>query len=115
MVVFVYAQVSMTALLLSRLNPEQHHSRWNGSFEDVLPFLCDAFAHDMESFQTSVPTEYRRDIVDAVSALCDPDPNLRCRPLSTTSLTRYVTQFDLLARRTELVWWRVTPSERSTR
>ncbi|RJP31595.1 MAG: protein kinase [Phycisphaerales bacterium] len=105
MVVFFFLRVSMTALLVSELHQDHRPPRqdddasphWGGSFEEVLPYLRDAFSRALQRFATEVPTALRSELRPAVEQLCDPDPRLR-RP----DLERRVSLFNRIAMRAEM-------------
>lgn len=107
-VVFLFAGLSATGLLFSKL-PENHRApKWTGSYGEVLPYVRDAFGKAVETFRSQVEDgALRNELATIVTQLCEPDPDLRGYPLNrltlpiTLSLERYVTRFDLLARRAE--------------
>jgi eukaryotic-like serine/threonine-protein kinase len=108
LVVSLYTGVSMTGLVTSLLPPGQHWRVWKGSYTAVLPFVRDAFNQAVASFAQEVPAEFRGDLERIVRQLCDPDPTQRGHPRARAmrhgnpfELERYVSQFDLLARRAE--------------
>jgi serine/threonine protein kinase len=108
MVVFFFTGLSMTSLLLDQLDESQHWERWGGTFEEILPYIRDAFDKAMELVVACIPPELQADIPPVVRYLCEPDPKLRGHPLnrrnpsgSHYSLERFVSGFDLLARKAE--------------
>jgi serine/threonine protein kinase len=113
MVTFFFTGCSANALLTTELPDAFRHENWGGSFEDVLPYLRDAFGRFIESFSTQIPDAVlRAELKAVVSQLCDPDPRQRGVPPakrglgSPYSLERYVSKFDLLARRAEMNFYR---------
>ena len=108
MVVFFFTGLSMTSLLMNQLNKSQHWENWSGTFDELLPYLRDAFAKAMESVIACIPHEIQPEISAIVRYLCEPDPTLRGHPQnrrnplgSHYSLERFVSAFDLLARKAE--------------
>ncbi len=108
MVVFMFTGLSMTALIASKLQPPFIWENWQGSYAEVLPYMREAFGRAVTTFGEEVPEGILRDeLTLIVQALCDPDPSRRGHPLnrlgvsSPLSLQRFVTRFDLLARRAE--------------
>jgi hypothetical protein len=106
MAVFLFAGISMSHMLFDRVREEHHWAVWNGTFEDVLPYIRQAFDEAMVEFGYSIPNEQlRAQLVTLVQELCDPDPRFRGDKINRVrggnpfSLERYVTRFDLLARR----------------
>jgi hypothetical protein len=61
----------------------------------------------LEDFAKTVPSDLREELVLAVRQLCEPDPRLRGHPgeklghHNPYSLERYVSKFDLLAKKAE--------------
>ncbi len=108
MVVFFFSGIGMTAFLFTQLHESHNWHNWGGTYEEVLPYVRDAFDRVMGSFQTDIPGEVRDVIVTTVRELCEPDPRLRGHPFnrgragSQYSLERYISQFDMLAKRAEL-------------
>lgn len=107
LVVFLFARVNMTHLLLAHLDPAHRPGAWSGSFAGVLPYLRVAFDLAMRDFIADLATLHeglRSALESAVRELCEPDPDLRGSPrsrggINQFSLDRYVTRFDLLASR----------------
>jgi serine/threonine protein kinase len=105
MVVFFFARTAMTHLLTAELAPIHRPYTWPGTFADVMPYVRDAFGRAVEVFKASVPDGLTEPLVEIVRQLCEPDPALRGHPndrrFQQYSLERYVSWFDLLARRVE--------------
>lgn len=106
--VFFFTGVGITSLLLDQLDDSQHWEVWGGTFAEVLPHVRDAFSKAMEIFLACVPVELRSDLSALVRYLCEPDPQLRGHPLNRSSilgnphsLERFVSAFDLLAKKAE--------------
>jgi serine/threonine protein kinase len=109
MVFFMFSGVSATASLMNELAEEHRWLMWSGTFDEVLPYLRVAFGQVLELFGTQVANiRLRQELVAVVRELCDPDPNVRGdaknrgRGGAPFSMERYLTRFDLLARRAEL-------------
>jgi len=108
MVVFFFAQSGMTALLKAHLNSNHTWDSWDGPYEEVLPYVRDAYNRALDVFATSVPAEISVKIKEMVRQLCEPDPRLRGHPRDRIgahnqySLERYVSQFNLLASKAEI-------------
>lgn len=112
MVVFFFTGVSMTALTLEHLDDTFHPlyfgGNYRGSYEDVLPYVRKAFNEAIEEFGNQITDErLRRELTQIVRQLCEPDISLRGHPKNRSasgnsfSLERYLTIFDVLARRAE--------------
>jgi eukaryotic-like serine/threonine-protein kinase len=109
MEVFFFTGLTMTGLILSHLSPSHHWRNWSGSYSDVLPYVRDAFGRATDVLGDHVANaRLREELKVMLRQLCDPDPQLRGHPLnrrgvsSPLSVERYVSSFDLLARRAEI-------------
>lgn len=107
MVVFFFSGLGMTVRLRRELHDAHAWQNWTGTYVEVLPYVRDAFARVVESFEAEIPIEVRGDMLDVVRELCEPDPALRGHPLNRArsgnqySLERYISKFNLLATRAE--------------
>jgi serine/threonine protein kinase len=110
MIVFFFTNASMTSLLMSQMEADHLPGKWTGTFLDLAPYLRHAFGKALDKLGDDVgriePT-LRDELVQIVRYLCDPDPTLRGHPLSGRganqySMERFVSRFDLLARRAEV-------------
>jgi len=108
MVVFFFTRASMTALLLNHMDESHHPSDWPGSFPEVLPYLRHSFAQALPLLESELSAGLREPLMTAVRQLCEPDPLHRGHPANRIgfrdpfSLERYVSQFDLLAKKVEI-------------
>jgi eukaryotic-like serine/threonine-protein kinase len=109
MVVFFFCGVGMTAMILKHLAPEHHPTRWAGTYTEVLAEVRNAFGASLREIGRNFEGQHLQTTLrTAVSQLCDPDPLLRGHPQNRVgstnrySLERYVSLFDLLARRSEI-------------
>jgi len=110
MIVFYFAGVSMSALLLKQLSENFRWENWRGSFDEIRPYLLDAFSKAIIEFENSIDDEYfKKEISLIVEQLCHPFPEQRGHPKnrvyksnSVFSLERFVSKLDLLARKAEL-------------
>lgn len=109
MVVFFFTGLSATSMLLSELDSSFHWRNWAGGFLPVLPYLRDAFERVKTNFSSHIrDRQLSDDLTILVAQLCDPDPRLRGDPISRLtnaspfSMERYMSRFDLLARRAEI-------------
>lgn len=113
---FLTTGESLTPLIVKLLRPEHWPMNWCGSFDDVLPYIRDAFGHAMQFFDAEIPgnaSVEETKCVDAlrvaITQLSDPDPRLRGHPVNLGgqanrySVERYVSLFDNLAKRIVLL------------
>lgn len=110
MVIFFLTGVGSTACLLSKLtDPLQRPQFWGGTYADILPYLRDAFSLVCTEVYPQIHQPVREGLGAVIAQLCDPDPSLRGHPKNRSahsdvqySLERYVSEFDLLARKAEI-------------
>ena len=117
LVVFFYTGVSMTHLLFKRVAISHSHQTWGDSYEAVLPYLQQIFADILRALPQYIPADFAAEITAVVRQLCDPDPRERGHPKNKSStrhhsLERYVSLFDLLAKRAEMISKRSTVTTR---
>jgi eukaryotic-like serine/threonine-protein kinase len=113
MLIFFFTGLSATALLMEELAFDHRWLQWRGTFDEVLPYLRDAFGRVIETFANQFKNEdLKKQLTDIARELCDPDPALRGDPTNRArgsnpfSLERYVTKFDLLSRRAAAGYFR---------
>lgn len=107
MAVFFFLGVGATPLLRKELAETFCWGKWGGTFDDVMPYLNDAFQRVLNTYRQSLPNALRQDLSEVVSQLCVPDPRRRGHPrnmrtINQYSLERYISKFNLLARHAEL-------------
>ncbi|MDB5033130.1 MAG: protein kinase [Chlorobi bacterium] len=109
MVASFFTGLSMSSLIFNELQDSMHPGvgKWGGSYEEVLPYVRDAYGKALDKFAQEVPEPIREDLTQIVRELCDPDPAFRGYPAlrgapNPYDLERYVTRFDLMARRAEI-------------
>ena len=119
LVVFFCAGVSMTHLLLKRLDKEHSYSKWGGTYSEVLPYLQQVFTEIIRELREKIRTGFADEVAECVKQLCNPDPDRRGHPKSIESsgnqysLERYVSIFDRLARKAEWSLTRKAPIRQS--
>lgn len=108
MILFMFTGAGMTAQLVDQIDPRLHYTMWGGSYEEVLPYLRDAFGRSLRTAHAALPEHSRDDLLEMISQLCDPDPKLRGHPElrgrigNQYSLERYVSRLNLLASKAEV-------------
>ncbi len=106
MAVFFFLGVGVTPLLRMELREPFVWGNWGGTYNEVLPYLNDAFQRVLAIYSKSLPASLRNDLTETVNQLCMPDPRLRGHPRNRAtnqfSFERYITKFELLARRAEM-------------
>ena len=106
-----FVRQGTTPLLYAYLHPHHTHGRWTGDYWGVLPYIRHALGQALDDVAPYIPEQVRDELLVVTRQLCEPDPDLRGHPRNRApstrySLDRYVTHFDLLARRAELSIWR---------
>ena len=105
--VFFFTKVGITATWHRFLDRSFWPASWGQSYEDALPYVRDAHDLAFVEFESQVPDDIRAGLCESVKELCEPDPLLRGHPRdrgpngNPYSLERYISRFDLLARRAE--------------
>jgi serine/threonine protein kinase len=107
--VFFFTRVNMTVNILQRLHPAHLPRNWSGTFDEVLPYVRDAYGYALNDFSSALQTiskSLRDPLTEIISQLCDPDPRHRGHPKIRKAgnpffLERYVERFNLLASRAE--------------
>jgi serine/threonine protein kinase len=110
MTVFYFSGISMSALLCKHIPESFRWEIWKGAFEEIKPYLADAFTKALIEFQESIEHPYfKKEVPGIVEQLCFPFPDRRGHPRtielkgSNLNLERFVTIFDLLKRRAEIL------------
>ena len=55
MIVFMFTGLNATSLLFSKTAPGHRPRNWKGTYQEVLPYLKDAFGLALQSFVGSMP------------------------------------------------------------
>lgn len=110
--IFMFSGATATAAILTYLDDNLHPGAWGDSYAAVLPYVRVAFDRAIVEFEDSLSKPVATRLVPIAQQLCDPDPELRGHPVSRSqrgnsySLERYVAEFDLLARRAEIGYFK---------
>jgi len=106
MIVFYFTGISMTALLVKHTPKNFRCHVWRGSFDEIRPYIVDAFSKALIEFKSSIENGYfRNELGWLVERLCYPFPENRGHPKnisskgSSYSLERFISKFDLLHKR----------------
>jgi len=107
MITFLMTGVSAAAALQGYLDPRHRWGTWRGSWDDVLPFLQEAFGKVLDDFSAAVHPAARNELREMVAYLCEPDPTKRGHPKNLSmkgnelGTERFVSGLNLLASRAE--------------
>lgn len=104
---FMFSGVNVTANIFSRLKEEFHPTNWHGTYEQVLPYVEQAFGETLEDLSTAIDADVRDQVCSIIRELCNPDLSKRGHPrgIGTTQqymLIRYTSQLTNLCARYEL-------------
>jgi serine/threonine protein kinase len=97
---FIFSSTTSLATLFHFLPLEFHPGNWDGSYDEVLPYIRHAFTNASELFEASLPEKLAAELMPIYRQLCEPDPRRRGAPntsLNRNALEKFVTRFDLLA------------------
>jgi hypothetical protein len=101
----MFVGVQITAGWTHYLDPAHRWQSCAGRYRMALPYVRDAFGQAVEDIRKMIPTAIKGQITTAIQEMCEPDPQLRGHPFnrnsSQYSLERYVSLFDLLAKKAE--------------
>jgi serine/threonine protein kinase len=103
MVVFYFIGISMSALLSKYIPPPFRYDQWHGNFDDIRPYILNAFSEALYEFEKSIRDDYlRKELRWIVDKLCYPLPEERGHPKNVImkgnpyDVERFVSKFDLL-------------------
>ena len=102
---FIFVRTTASASFFQSLANPFWPAHWTGNFEDVLPYLQHAFAATANSFSKQLPAVLSQDLIPVYMQLCEPDPRKRGypgHPLNKGALERYITKFDVMARKADI-------------
>ena len=78
LIVFYFSGLTMTALLRKNLKDAVSWERHRGSYDDVLPYVLNAFSWALDEFDTLVHGDFlRRELRSLITHLCHPIPTKR--------------------------------------
>ena len=109
LVVFYFSGLSMSALLNNHISVEFQWSTWQGTFEEITPYLENAFSDALNEFELNISNdEMKKELRQLVESLCNPFPEKRGHIKNIMgkgnnySMERFISKFELLKRRAEM-------------
>lgn len=115
MMTFYFIQIPMTTLLKSYLPSDYHWNNWKGNYQDVLPYLLDAYDHACSHFGEELKNYFkdehiRTELESMVRQLCHPDPERRGHPDYRSTFVKrnpflvdkYISRLNALANKAEI-------------
>lgn len=106
---FLIAGISSGAGIFQHVPISMHPSNWKGGYEEVLPYIHEAFAKWLNDVSQSIPKWCQDDVLLFLKHACDPDPRRRGDPKARMQLSRpigmdrFVSRLDNLVHRAEIV------------
>jgi eukaryotic-like serine/threonine-protein kinase len=102
-ILFAFTRLTMSAVLFSFVAPQHMPITWKGTYQEVLPYLQNAFDVSLDYVSHYIDQAVREDIIAMLRQLCEPDLTKRGHPLSrgSYSLERYISKLNLLAYKAE--------------
>ena len=108
MAMYFFAGTSMTHLLLKRLGDDLHPTSGQ-RYRDIMPYIEHEFRGIIREIKDRLPERYSSELSQALAQLCNPDPDQRGHPKNLVSkdssfrysVERYISLFELLAKRAE--------------
>ncbi len=104
---FMFAGVNVTASVIARMDPQFAPGKWSGSYDQVLPYLQEAFGKLLTEIRPQMEPVVATTVISLISELCNPDLSKRGHPRGMGrpeqhTLERYVSSLDLAYRRAEV-------------
>ncbi|MFA6309252.1 MAG: protein kinase [Clostridia bacterium] len=112
LIVFLFSKGNVTASIFERLSSDLHFNNWTGTYDEILPYINNAFNEFLISFSNDLPSDLRVEIVELVRQLCNPDPYKRGYPKNLNSkhrqfsLEQYISKLDIMIKKVEYGFWR---------
>lgn len=112
LIVFMFTGANMSSLMFSKLDDIYHWLEWGGEYNEVLPYLQDAFSNSLTEIEEVLDDEakgIKNEIITIISQLCNPDPIERGHPKDKLSqgcqysLERFSNILDRLAKEAEII------------
>jgi len=107
LLVFMIVGLPMTTLLVNNLSNDYRPDKWGRNYEDILPYLAEAFVRVIDIIETLIPEEFRKDLIPIIKELCEPsihkrgDPIQYRRNLNPFSMERYISRLNTLLKNVE--------------
>ncbi len=109
LVVFYFSGLSMSALLNKYIPDEFQWTRWKGSFEEIIPYLENAFSSSLNEFELNInDDDMKKELRQLVEYLCNPFPDKRGHIKNiqqngnSYSMERFISKLEFLKRKAEL-------------
>ncbi len=108
LVVFYFSGISMSALLTKHIPISFRAENWNGAYNDVIPYLENAFSMALKEFSLNIQGEdIKSELSVLVEHLCNPFPEKRGHPKNISSkensygMERFISKLNILKYKAE--------------
>lgn len=104
LIVFNFTNICFPASVISNLQDTYKPLNWSGPYEQVIDHIRHAMIQNLHTISKDFPEQFKKDLIDCVIDLCDPDPSIRGRngkqnlPANQRLLEKYVNKFDRLSK-----------------
>lgn len=104
---FLFSGVNMTPRLFAKLDQTHRPKSWQSTYQNVLPYLNHAFGEVLSELPSGIDECVREEVITTIRELCNPNIDHRGHPkgigrADQHSLERYVSRFDLWAKRIQV-------------
>lgn len=109
LITFYFSGISMSALLRKNIPDNFSWEVWNGTFQELVPYLENGFLFALNEFETNINDfKDKTELKTLVQYLCNPFPEKRGHPKNVESggsnfnLERFISRLDYLKRKAEI-------------
>lgn len=107
LITFMLTGANVTSGVLSRVDPQFRPDSWQGSYQQVLPYIQRSYSDLLADIGSEIDPVIRVQVLSIIEELCNPDLFRRGHPKSVGkadqySLERYVSTLDLICRRYQI-------------
>jgi serine/threonine protein kinase len=110
-----FNNVSITIATLNHMRREFWPRNWQGTYNEILPYISEAFHRTVNEFNEKIPYKLRQELQRLVREMCNPDiykrGDTRYSDLRRFSLEKYISRLNLLAERHEYELKRLITNE----
>lgn len=100
---YMVVDVNFLSLMYKKIETNQRHNFFGGTYNQALPFLINAFHSSLAELKPAVPETIRDELIQIIAELSHPDPDKRGNPQGLSkqhtqfSLERYISKIDRLS------------------
>ncbi|MCA3564190.1 MAG: protein kinase [Methylocystis sp.] len=106
LIVFMFLGANVTASLFHHLDQQFHPSVWQGTYEEIVPYLQNSFSQVINDIKNGFDDNVPQELISIIEELCNPDIKLRGLRRGVSkhqqySLERYVSRLDRIKKETQ--------------